>query len=319
MSFNGSGLFVINSLGNPVVTGTTISTAWANALSADLATGLSTCILKDGTQATTARIPFANGINSTLATDATSTSTGSILTAGGISAAKALWIGGLANIAGVLTNGATADSTSTATGSIITAGGIGAAKALWIGGLANIAGAITGQSTITGTNIILTTAGLFLGGSAVTDILITRSVGVCSIRLGDNSTYGTLDALAYKLSGSAALTASNLALTASDTGLDLSNGTTVKRMASDGRLKLSSQTTAVEVAANIGVGGLAAANILLKNSASSVLTIRKGDDSANAGLICGDLTVTGSANLGGASGTFTNSVIVVNGLVTGGT
>jgi hypothetical protein len=58
VSFNGAGTFVINSTGNPVVTGTTISSTWANALTADLATGLSTCILRDGTQTLTANIPF---------------------------------------------------------------------------------------------------------------------------------------------------------------------------------------------------------------------------------------------------------------------
>lgn len=57
MSFS-SGTFTINSTGNPVVTGTTISSTWANALTSDLATGLSTCVLKDGTQTLTANIPI---------------------------------------------------------------------------------------------------------------------------------------------------------------------------------------------------------------------------------------------------------------------
>lgn len=65
MSFNGSGTFVINSAGNPVVTGTTISSTWANALTADIATGLSTCVTKDGQTTTTAIVPFAAGINVT--------------------------------------------------------------------------------------------------------------------------------------------------------------------------------------------------------------------------------------------------------------
>jgi len=60
MSFNGSGTFVINSTGNPVVTGTVISSTWLNALTADLATGLSTCVLKDGSQTITANIPMSS-------------------------------------------------------------------------------------------------------------------------------------------------------------------------------------------------------------------------------------------------------------------
>lgn len=103
MSFNGSGLFQVNSAGQPVVTATVISSTVFNAYTADVATGLSTCITKDGQTSTTARIPFASGINSTLATDATNTTTGSILTAGGVGIVKALWVGGLANIAGALT------------------------------------------------------------------------------------------------------------------------------------------------------------------------------------------------------------------------
>ena len=103
MSYNGSGTFQINTSGQPVVTGTVISSTAFNALTADLANGLSTAITKDGQTATTVRIPFAQGINSSLATDATNTATGSIITAGGVGIAKALFVGTTANIAGVTT------------------------------------------------------------------------------------------------------------------------------------------------------------------------------------------------------------------------
>lgn len=73
MSFNGSGTFQINTAGQPVVTGTVISSTAFNALTADLATGLSTCITKDGQTTPSANIPMggfkitnlANGTNST--------------------------------------------------------------------------------------------------------------------------------------------------------------------------------------------------------------------------------------------------------------
>jgi len=103
MSYNGSGTFVINSAGQPVVTGTVISSTAFNALTADLATGLSTAVTKDGQTTTTARVPFAQGISSTLVTDATSATTGSIITAGGISTQKALWVGTTTTLAGTLT------------------------------------------------------------------------------------------------------------------------------------------------------------------------------------------------------------------------
>jgi hypothetical protein len=96
MSYNGSGTFQINTSGQPVVTGTVISSSAFNALTADLATGLSTAITKDGQTATTVRIPFAQGINSSLTTDTTSGSTGSIYTAGGVGITKSLFVGGTA-------------------------------------------------------------------------------------------------------------------------------------------------------------------------------------------------------------------------------
>ena len=142
MSYNGSGVFVINTAGQPVVTGTVISSTAFNALTADLGTGLSTAITKDGQTATTARIPFAAGLSSALVTDTTSGSTGSIFTAGGIGIAKAVYVGTTATVAG------TTDSSSTTTGAIITAGGVGVAKALFVGTTANVAGAVTLQSTL---------------------------------------------------------------------------------------------------------------------------------------------------------------------------
>lgn len=59
MSFS-SGTFSINSAGQPVVTGTVISSTAFNSLTSDLATGLSTCVLKDGTQTLTANIPMSS-------------------------------------------------------------------------------------------------------------------------------------------------------------------------------------------------------------------------------------------------------------------
>lgn len=59
MSFS-SGTFSINTAGQPVVTGTVISSTAFNALTTDLATGLSTCLLKDGTQTVTGNIPMSS-------------------------------------------------------------------------------------------------------------------------------------------------------------------------------------------------------------------------------------------------------------------
>lgn len=57
MPFSG-GSFSLYPTGNPVVTGTPVASAWANNTLNDVATGLSTCILKDGSQTITANIPM---------------------------------------------------------------------------------------------------------------------------------------------------------------------------------------------------------------------------------------------------------------------
>jgi hypothetical protein len=204
MSYNGSGTFSINTAGQPVITGTVISSTAFNALTADLATGLSTAITKDGQTTTTSRILFAQGISSTLTTDATSATTGSIITAGGISMQKALWVGTTATIAGATTmagitatslalggatlgsnalavTGTTAlsglltaaggvsstlttDATSTTTGSIITAGGISTQKALFVGTTSNFAGAMT-YGGVTLSNAVTGTGNMVLSTS----------------------------------------------------------------------------------------------------------------------------------------------------------
>jgi len=58
MSYNGSGTFNINSAGQPVVTGTVITSTAFNALTSDLATGLTTALTKDGQTTPTANIPM---------------------------------------------------------------------------------------------------------------------------------------------------------------------------------------------------------------------------------------------------------------------
>lgn len=63
MSFNGSGTYTLPL--PDVVTGTTISSTWANTTLGNIATnGLSMCIVKDGQTTTTASIPFAQGLTS---------------------------------------------------------------------------------------------------------------------------------------------------------------------------------------------------------------------------------------------------------------
>lgn len=77
-----AGVFSLYTPGNPVVTGSTISSTWANSTLTDISSnGLSNAILKDGTQTATAAISFAQGINVTAAASTfyvTSSYTGTI-------------------------------------------------------------------------------------------------------------------------------------------------------------------------------------------------------------------------------------------------
>lgn len=61
-SFNGAGTFNISGVGLPYIVDTVIDQTVANQLNTDLATGLSTCITRDGQSTTTQSIPFAAGL-----------------------------------------------------------------------------------------------------------------------------------------------------------------------------------------------------------------------------------------------------------------
>ena len=211
MSYNGSGTFQINTSGQPVVAGTVISSTAFNALTADLATGLSTAITKDGQTTTTARIPFAAGINSSLTTDSTSTSTGSIITSGGVGIAKALYVGTTANVAGAVTLQSTLGVTGVATFSAApiyssltasSAVATDASKAL-----------VSVTNTGTGNNVLATSPTLVtpvLGAASATSITVDAgAVGTPSITTtGDTNTgifFPAADTIAFAEGGAEAM------------------------------------------------------------------------------------------------------------------
>jgi hypothetical protein len=207
MSYNGSGTFQINTSGQPVVAGTVISSTAFNALTSDLATGLSTAITKDGQTTTTVRIPFAAGINSTLVTDSTNTTSGSIITAGGVGIAKALYVGTTANVAGAVTLQSTLGVTGVATFSAApiytsltasSAVATDASKAL-----------VSVTNTGTGNNVLATSPTLVtpvLGAASATSITVDAgAVGTPSITTtGDTNTgifFPAADTIAFSEGG----------------------------------------------------------------------------------------------------------------------
>lgn len=57
MAFNGSGTYVLPA-GNPVVSGTTISSTWANNTLSDMGSALTNCVTRDGQSPATANLPM---------------------------------------------------------------------------------------------------------------------------------------------------------------------------------------------------------------------------------------------------------------------
>jgi hypothetical protein len=192
MSYNGSGTFQINTSGQPVVTGTVISSSAFNALTADLANGLSTAITKDGQTATTVRIPFAQGINSSLTTDTTSGSTGSIYTAGGIGITKALFVGTTLNYGGV-----TLSASVTGTGKMV------------LDNTPTLVTPVLGVATATSINKVAFTAPATAATLTIADNATLATSGAYSLTLtataATNVTFPTTGTLAT-LAGSEAFT-----------------------------------------------------------------------------------------------------------------
>jgi hypothetical protein len=179
MSFNGSGIFDINSFGQPVVPGTLIEASVFNLFAQDIATGLSTTITRDGRSQTTVRIPFAFGINSSLVDNALSANTGSIISQGGIGVAKDIFCGGkITALGGFDVTGAT-----TFAGLVtFNAGAVIAAGQSLVG---SATGTISGFLSVAATTGTFTNLSINAGGGAVVGIKQsnnTHSGGLRSIR-----------------------------------------------------------------------------------------------------------------------------------------
>jgi len=185
MAFNGSGVYVLYSPGNPVVTGTTISSTWANNTLSDIATGLSTCVTKDAQTTTTGVIPFILGISTfgvnlhgiTGSSQIGYTGTGTGIVATTVQAR-------LRQLYSVKDYGATGDGVTDDTAAIQLAATAAAGKTLWFPDGTYMT---TGKTNVAG-NILL---------SEGTTVKLSSSFGATAIFLvtGDNWVIegGTLD------------------------------------------------------------------------------------------------------------------------------
>jgi len=311
VSYNGSGTFVVNSSGQPVVTGTVISSTAFNALTADLATGLSTAITKDGQTTTTARILFAQGVSSTLVTDATSATTGSIITAGGISMQKALWVGTTATIAGATTMAGITATSLALGGATLGTNALAVTGTTQLNSALNYGG-VTLSNSVTGTGSMVLSASAALTGSptvtnnqaALSEFSISNNNGGSNGGAAFKATNGTYNGYAImwgSTGGGGGINAANtFSLQTGSTG-GLVLGTTVSApvicyINSVEKMRL-------DTSGNLGIG-MTPSNILditkTQNSFTGAqITNSSAGASAYTGYQLNNGTITGGVYLGG--------------------
>jgi len=154
MSRNGSGTYTLPA-GNPVVTGTTISSTWANSTLTDIAATLTDSVAADGQTPMTGNLNLSNNkivnvTDPTLAQDASTkayvdaktngTSAGSFTT---LAASGATTLSSTLGVTGAATFTAGTASTSTTTGTAVITGGLGVSGRINAANFDGIVGANT--------------------------------------------------------------------------------------------------------------------------------------------------------------------------------
>ena len=190
MSF-AAGVFSLFTPGNPVTTLTTISSSTYNSTLSDIATGLSTALLKDGTQTVTANIPMSTFIFTGLGAGTTSghsvryeqvlllaggTMTGNLLFtdntldigASGATRPRTLYLGTSLSIAG-----GTAITSQTGTGGVVVMQGTPTLTTPVIGAATGTSATLTGvMSSATVAGAVVATQANMETGTAV-DLVVT--------------------------------------------------------------------------------------------------------------------------------------------------
>lgn len=183
MPYNGSGVFAVYTPGNPVVTGTTISSTVQNNTMSDFATGLSTCITKDGQTTVTADIPMAAHKITGLAAGTASTDAANL---SNIQSQSGVY---------VATVGGTADAITLAPAPAIAAYAAGQTFS-WIASGANTGAVTIAVSGLTAKALTKNGATALTAGSFGTGALVTarydgtRFQLVSQVTLGENTFIG---------------------------------------------------------------------------------------------------------------------------------
>ena len=198
MSYNGSGTFNINSAGQPVVSGTVISSTAFNSLTADLATGLSTALTKDGQTTPTANISLGTYKITNLGVGTAATDAARVSQLQNFSVSTLITVAGTDTITGTVSPSLTAYTAgqifsfvvgTTNTGAVtLNIDGLGAKAVTRTGAIALVAGGmVTGQVALVeydGTRFQL------LDPNAFTDLLISGALTYGGVTL-TNAVTGT--------------------------------------------------------------------------------------------------------------------------------
>jgi hypothetical protein len=260
MSFSGTGTFNINSAGQPVVAGTTITATAFNALTADLATGLSTCITKDGQQTVTANIPFANYRLTGVGAGTSGTDAANVAQVQG-SASALVTVSGTDTLTGSMTPALTAYATgnqfafvaanTNTTAVTLNIDGLGAKAITRDGSTALVAGdIISGKAQLVvydGTRFQLLNSPSFTDLKATTLAVSGASTLTGTVRIGTSITSYTLN-----VGGSVASTNGTIA-----SGLSYAGSTALIGAFSNHNLGFMINATAamtLDISGNLGIG-----------------------------------------------------------------
>jgi len=256
MSYNGSGTFLINSVGQPVVPNTTITTTAFNALTADLASGLTTAMTKDGQTVPTANIPMGGFKLTGLGAGTSATDAAQFGQLQNAPVATLITVAGADTITGTLVQTLTAYATGQQF-SFVAAGTNTTAVTLNIDGL--------GAKAVTRTGAVALAAGALVSGQMAiveydgTRFQLINANAFTNLTVSGALTVGTTLAV----TGVATLTAQPIlsSLTASlPVFSDASKGLVSNAMSGTGSVMMSASptTTGTLTAAAINASGLVA-------------------------------------------------------------
>ena len=287
ISYNGSGTFLINSAGQPVVPGTTITTTAFNALTADLASGLTTAMTKDGQTVPTANIPMGGFKLTGLGAGTSATDAAQFGQLQNAPVATLITVSGADTITGTLVQTLTAYATGQQF-SFVAAGTNTTAVTLNIDGL--------GAKAVTRTGAVALAAGALVSGQMAiveydgTRFQLINANAFTNLTVSGALTVGTTLAV----TGVATLTAQPIlsSLTASlPVFTDASKGLVSNTMTGTGSVMMSASptTTGTLTAAAINASGLVAM--------------------AGAATVGTTLGVTGNVGVGGAANASQNITI----------